>query len=240
MDFRTCQCVEGLVPDEENPVTRLIPRCVDRRAGNDDDDEDSNNSNEYEYYEDDAEDLPEYPSDPDDFEYPDLVEGETEQLQQPEEEQEVEETEEQEEVEEEEQQEEEETQEEQPVEEGISAIMDPQFIDADSVEELANNFCRPSGTRKTAHLFSIASQMKMIDTANYAQHCIVMGGEVLPNHCHCIMMQHFVCQWKALEKQRDGDQPMPPEVGKDLNVLQWSKAFREFLMQKIGMHGAPL
>ena len=39
MDFQTCQCVDGLVPDEENPVTRLIPRCVDRRIDNNEEEE---------------------------------------------------------------------------------------------------------------------------------------------------------------------------------------------------------
>ena len=125
------------------------------------------------------------------------------------------------------------------MEEGISSIVDLQFINSDLIKELANNLCRPSGSKKPFH-FSITSQMKMLDTSNYVRHCVAMGRVVSPDHCRCKVIQNFACQWKALEKQRDGDQPTPPVVGKDLNMLRWSKAFGEFLMQKIGMHGAPL
>ena len=128
---------------------------------------------------------------------------------------------------------------EQLTEEGITTAMDLQFIDSDWIKELANNLRHPSGSKKPFH-FSIASQTKMLDMSNYARHCVAMGRVVSPDHCRCKVIQNFAYQWKALEKQRDGDQPTPPVVGKDLNVLRWSEAFGECLMQKIGMRGAPL
>ena len=128
---------------------------------------------------------------------------------------------------------------EQLTEESITTVMDLQFIDSDSIKELANNLRRPSGSKKPFH-FSITSQTKMLDTSNYIRHCVAMGRVVSPDHCRCKVIQNFTYQWKVLEKQCDGDQPTLPVVGKDLNVLQWSKAFGEYLMQKIGMCGAPL
>ena len=105
------------------------------------------------------------------------------------------------------------------VEEGVSTLMDLHFIDVDLIKELANNLCQPSGTRKTAHPFSVTLQTKMINTVNCVRHCITMGREVSLDHCHCAVVQNFAHQWKVLEKQRDGNQPTPPEVGKDLNML---------------------
>ena len=80
----------------------------------------------------------------------------------------------------------------------------------------------------------------MLDTSNYVQHCIVMGREVSPDHCCYKVIQNFACQWKALEQQQDGTQPTPLAISNDLNVLRWSEAFGEYVMQKIGMRGAPL
>ena len=104
------------------------------------------------------------------------------------------------------------------MEEVILSIMDLQFIDSDSIKELANNLCRPSGSKNPFH-FSITLQTKMLDASNYAQHCVAMGRVVSPNHCRYKVIQNFAYQWKALEKQRDGDQPTPLVVGKDLNML---------------------
>ena len=117
--------------------------------------------------------------------------------------------------------------------------MDLQFIVSNSIKELANNLRRPSGSKKPFH-FSITSQTKMLDTSNYTRHCIAMGRVVSPDHCCYKVIHNFAHQWKALEKQRDGNQPTLSEVKKNLNMPQWSKAFGEFTMQKIGMRGAPL
>ena len=53
------------------------------------------------------------------------------------------------------------------VEEGISSIMDLQFINNNSIKELVNNLCHLSGSRQTPFHFSITSQTKMLDTSNY-------------------------------------------------------------------------
>ena len=108
---------------------------------------------------------------------------------------------------------------EQLIEEGITTIIDLQFIDNDSIKELANNLRRPSGSKKPFH-FSIISQTKMLDTSNYVRHCVAMGRVVSPDHCRYKVIQNFAYQWKALEKQRDGDQPTPPAVRKELNMLR--------------------
>ena len=104
------------------------------------------------------------------------------------------------------------------VEEGIAMAEDPQCVNADSMKKLTNNLCRPSGAARKPHAFSIISQTKMIDTANHTCHCLAMGREVSPDHFHCTVTQNFAHQWKALEKQQDGNQQTPLEIGNDLNI----------------------
>ncbi len=59
-EVSTCQCREGLSGDSPNPLTRLVPRCVEddssREEGNDDEEEESDDDRfeeygEYEYEE---------------------------------------------------------------------------------------------------------------------------------------------------------------------------------------------
>ena len=124
--------------------------------------------------------------------------------------------------------------------EGISKVEDLQNLDADLMKELANNLHRPSRPGATPFPFSVISQARMLEASHCVKHCIATGREIDTGHCKCTVIQNFVCQWKALEKQHSGDQPMPPVIGKDLNVSRWSEAFGEFVMQKIGIRGAPL
>ena len=124
--------------------------------------------------------------------------------------------------------------------EGIAKVEDLQNLDADLMKELANNLRRPSRPGATPFPFSVMSQARMLEASHCVKHCIATGREVDPGHCKCTVIQNFAYQWKALEKQRSGDQPTPPAIGKDLNVPRWSEAFGEFALQKIRIRGAPL
>ena len=73
-------------------------------------------------------------------------------------------------------------------EEGIKTVEDPQHVDADSMKELANNLCHPSGASRRPCAFSVTSQMTMIDALNCVRHCVAMGRELSPDHfCHAII-----------------------------------------------------
>ena len=104
--------------------------------------------------------------------------------------------------------------------EGVSKVEDLQNLDADLMKELANNLRRPSRPGATPFPFSVISQARMLEASHYVKHCIATGREVDSGHCKCTAIQNFAYQWKALEKQRSGDQPTPPAIGKDLNVLR--------------------
>ena len=102
--------------------------------------------------------------------------------------------------------------------EGISKVEDLQNLDADLMKELANNLRQPSGPGATPFPFSVISQARMLEASHGVKHCVVTGREIGPEHCKCTVIQNFACQWKVLEKQRSGDQPTPPAIGKDLNM----------------------
>ena len=73
-------------------------------------------------------------------------------------------------------------------EEGIEMAEDLQHIDINSMKELANNLCCPSGASRRPRAFSVMSQTKMIDAANCMCHCLAMGGETSPDHCCCAII----------------------------------------------------
>ena len=120
--------------------------------------------------------------------------------------------------------------------EGITTVNDLLEFDKDTIEQIASNFRRLTPPIP----FAAKSQKRLIEACELLRFYRDIGRDVTPAIIHYVTIQDFAVQWEALIKRRDGTQPAVPKITRELGILRWSKAFRDFLCRCIGVRGVPL
>ena len=121
-------------------------------------------------------------------------------------------------------------------EEGIDSVEDLLEFDKAAIEQIASNFRR----RTPPITFGAKMQKRMVEACDLIRFYRDIGRVWTPGNIRYVTIMNFTQQWKSLKDRKDGDQPEVPKISKDLGILRWSEAFKDFLNRCIGTRGAPL
>ena len=121
-------------------------------------------------------------------------------------------------------------------EEGIDSVDDLLEFDKTAIEQIASNFRR----RAPPVTFGAKMQKRMIEACDLVRFYHDIGRVWTPANLRYVTIRNFSQQWKSLMDRKEGDQPEVPKISKELGILRWSEAFKDFLHRCIGARGAPL
>ncbi len=124
--------------------------------------------------------------------------------------------------------------------EGINTVDDLAEFNKDSIEQLAANLRRPAGGGPPLP-FGIRSQQRLEVACNAVRYYETTGraltvGNVAWNN----VLKNFGIQWKALVDKKSDDPPDVPKITKQLPIMKWTEAFKDFLSRVIGARTIPL
>ena len=123
--------------------------------------------------------------------------------------------------------------------EGIDLVDDLSEFDKDTIQQIASNLCRPPAGNP--FVFGAKSQKRLIAACEIIRYYKTVGRNLTAaNLMWNTVIKNFEIQWKALKDKKDGDEPDTPEIAKGLNIMKWSKSFRDILHRCIGVRMIPL
>ena len=138
------------------------------------------------------------------------------------------------------------------LDEGIQEPADlEEFYDED-LKQVANNLRKPSGTipnpnfvegnseperiPRPLYVLGTKSSKRLKIAAAAVRYHETIGLELTPDNMNYEnILQDFGEQWKALEMKSKEDDPSVPHITKALPIIKWTKSFKDFLHQVVGV-----
>ena len=139
--------------------------------------------------------------------------------------------------------------------EGLTVVADLLDFDDDSLKQMADNLRRPGGTVQDpnpnaaagamiptpAFVLGAKSQMRLKAAVNIAKYYQMVGRDLTAaNMKWDQVIKNFTVHWKALSDRTKEDIPDVPKISKNLVIMKWTEAFRDFLQRVVGARTIPL
>ncbi len=129
------------------------------------------------------------------------------------------------------------------VNEGIDTVDDLAEFDKETIDQIANNLRRPAVAPAGGHhfVFGAKSQKRLKVTCELIRFYLTVGQPLTAANIQWnSVISNFEIQWKALMDKKSKDEPETPKISKSLNIMKWSKAFRDILHRCIGVRNVPI
>ena len=133
------------------------------------------------------------------------------------------------------------------VQEGIEHPDNFQDFDKDFLADVANNLRNPEGripnpdpnaqekatTSTQPFVFGAKSQKRMLEACEFVRFYETVERPITArNLLYCPVIRNFTQQWRALVDCKDVDVPKFPKVSKELPIIKYTEAFKDFLCRK--------
>ena len=139
--------------------------------------------------------------------------------------------------------------------EGLVAVGDLADFDQDSLQQLADNLCKPGGwvadpnpaaaarvmIPTPAFVFGAKSQKQLGVACDLVQYYETVGHDLtVPNMHWSQVGKNFEIQWKALKDRKEVDPPKVMKITKTLPIMKWTEAYQDYRHRVISVRVIPL
>ena len=139
--------------------------------------------------------------------------------------------------------------------EGLTVVADLLDFDDDSLKQMADNLRRPGGTVQDpnpnaaagamiptpAFVLGAKSKMRLKAAVNISKYYQMVGRDLTATNIKWDqVIKNFTVHWKDLSDQTKEDILDVPKISKNLVIMKWTEAFRDFLQRVVGARTIPL